>query len=139
VFSHRAARAVRSELDAPYLDATPVEVGEPGLGPTPEWREVQDELRSLMWDDCGIVRSDERLAEAERRVSRCGAGPRALAPGAGGSGPGGDPEPLRRGPPGGPSARSRKESRGLHFNVDYPQRDERFRRDTVLRKEGMAG
>nr|NIP56473.1 hypothetical protein [Gemmatimonadota bacterium]NIP77660.1 hypothetical protein [Gemmatimonadota bacterium]NIU29172.1 hypothetical protein [Gemmatimonadota bacterium]NIW35032.1 hypothetical protein [Gemmatimonadota bacterium]NIX42578.1 hypothetical protein [Gemmatimonadota bacterium] len=30
------------------------------------------------------------------------------------------------------SARSRRESRGLHHNVDHPERDERFRADTVL-------
>jgi len=30
------------------------------------------------------------------------------------------------------SARRRKESRGLHFNVDHPDKDERFLRDTVL-------
>jgi aspartate oxidase len=29
-------------------------------------------------------------------------------------------------------ARRSKESRGLHFNVDHPQKDERFRADTVL-------
>jgi L-aspartate oxidase len=139
VFSHRAARAIRSELDAPYLELTPVEVGEPGLA-EPVWREIQDQLRSLMWDDCGIVRSDERLADAERRISALREETARLWR----QGPV-DPDMVEtrnlcdvallavR------SARSRKESRGLHFNVDYPQRDERFRRDTVLRKEGMAG
>jgi aspartate oxidase len=33
------------------------------------------------------------------------------------------------------SARSRRESRGLHFNVDHPEPDERLRADTVLRME----
>ena len=32
------------------------------------------------------------------------------------------------------SARRRKESRGLHFNADYPQKDERYRKDTILRR-----
>jgi L-aspartate oxidase len=33
------------------------------------------------------------------------------------------------------SARTRKESRGLHHNVDHPETDERFRRDTVLSRD----
>ena len=33
------------------------------------------------------------------------------------------------------SARHRKESRGLHYNLQYPQSDdERWRKDTVLRR-----
>jgi L-aspartate oxidase len=36
-------------------------------------------------------------------------------------------------------ARSRQESRGLHFNMDFPWRDnERFLRDTVLVREAGA-
>ncbi|MEJ2678021.1 MAG: hypothetical protein P8174_02975, partial [Gemmatimonadota bacterium] len=34
------------------------------------------------------------------------------------------------------SARWRKESRGLHHNVDWPEASERFRVDTVLRNAG---
>ena len=32
------------------------------------------------------------------------------------------------------SALLRKESRGLHFTLDFPEPDERFRRPTVLRR-----
>ena len=33
-------------------------------------------------------------------------------------------------------ARHRKESRGLHYNTDYPERDDRFwRHDTIMRNE----
>ena len=33
------------------------------------------------------------------------------------------------------SASRRHESRGLHYNLDYPERDESYCRDTVLRRE----
>ena len=133
VFSHRASLAVRGELDAPLVDAPVPAVGEPGTA-SAAWQDVQNELRTLMWDDCGIVRSDERLREAEERLD-------ALKERA---------EALWRAGPVDPelaetrnlcdvarlvveSARSRKESRGLHHNVDHPEPNERFRTDTVLR------
>ena len=31
-------------------------------------------------------------------------------------------------------AQQRKESRGLHYNVDHPEHDERYRTDTLVRK-----
>jgi L-aspartate oxidase len=132
VFSHRAAQAVRSELGVPHLDAVEPEVGEPGRA-GPEWEQVQLELRSLMWEDCGIVRSDERLEEAYRLVTELRrqahelftagtvdtdlAETRNLC----------DVALLMV-----RSARRRKESRGLHFNLDHPVPDERFLHDTVI-------
>jgi L-aspartate oxidase len=132
VFSHRAARAVRAELDAPRLEPhTPV-VGDPGVAGD-EWRGVQKDLRALMWADCGIVRSDARLDEALEQVSALrdrahrlfAAGPvdtdlaetRNLC----------DVALLMV-----RSARMRKESRGLHFNVDHPLLDDAYRADTVI-------
>jgi L-aspartate oxidase len=135
VFSHRAALAVRAELDTPLLDTLVPDVGQPGVA-SDEWREVQHELRSLMWEDCGIVRSDARLDEALDRVSALRDRTHALFD----AGPV-DTElaetrnlcdvallMVR-------SARSRAESRGLHFNIDHPETDDRFLSDTVIHPE----
>jgi L-aspartate oxidase len=133
VFSHRAAQVVRTELHMPHLETGPADVGEPGVAGG-EWRAVQQELRSLMWEDCGIVRSDARLDEALERVTALRDRAHALFA----AGPvDTDLAETRnlcdvallvvR------SARKRKESRGLHFNVDHPDTDDRFRTDTVVR------
>ncbi len=135
VFSHRAAQSVLKEIDLPHLDVPPEDVGAPGTA-APEWRDIQQELRSLMWEQCGIVRSDARLEQASRRVDalraranelyRAGivdtdlAETRNLCDVA---------SLVVR------SARRRKESRGLHFNEDHPVADERYRKDTVIHPE----
>ncbi|MFO7893527.1 MAG: L-aspartate oxidase [Longimicrobiales bacterium] len=133
VFSHRAARTMASDVDVPLPEIPELEVAEPGVAPT-EWKTVQEELRSLMWDDCGIIRSDERLAVAEHRIRDLRRRANAL---------------WRTGPVDTElaetrnlcevallvvrSARSRAESRGLHYNIDHPDTDEDCRTDTVIR------
>jgi hypothetical protein len=96
--------------------------------------ELKRELRSLMWEHVGIVRSDSLLEEAEHAVTarrsewEAAWARTACSP---------DGVELRnllqtadlivR------CARLRAESRGLHYNVDHPWRDsERYLRDTVI-------
>jgi L-aspartate oxidase len=110
----------------------------PGI-PSVAVAELSAELRALMSRNVAIVRTDAGLAEAEQRLKE-------LA------------QMLKRQIEQNPadiqtlqlrnmmtvaeliirSARQRKESRGLHFNRDFPNRDDvHFRRDTVLtRAEG---
>ena len=139
VFSHRSAVAVRDELDGPISRPRPPRAPEPGRPDAGRLDALRKELRSLMWEDCGIVRSDARLEHARNRVLELR-------------------EETERIWNAGPldedlaetrnlcevasliieSARGRKESRGLHYNVDHPEPDERFRADTVLRPEPLS-
>lgn len=96
---------------------------------------MRRELQELMWSDAGIVRTDACLAKAEDRLGRMRAEVESWY---GRSAPGAELAELRnlaevallvvR------CARARKESRGLHFNRDHPERDDvSWAHDTVLR------
>jgi L-aspartate oxidase len=144
VFSRRAGRAVLRQVAAETGDLLPR---------LPAWRldgavtakeqvvfdHNWDALRRVMWDYIGIVRNDERLARAAATVAllrdqtesdywryRLDA----------------DLVELRNiGLVADlivTCARRRKESRGLHYNVDHPRRDDRrFRRDTLLTRQDV--
>jgi L-aspartate oxidase len=145
VYGHRAAEHAATGL---------AELREPSLPTPPAWDEVGttdadelimvthnwDEIRRLMWNYVGIVRSDKRLERARRRIAIIEreiheyywdfrVSPdlielRNIATVA---------ELIIR------CASHRKESRGLHYNLAYPQRDDsRWGQDTVVRRPLMS-
>jgi len=91
-------------------------------------------VRDLMWENVGIVRSDEELERAvgilaallEEEEARWAKGPWTLERAE-------LRNLLRTAWLVAACARARKESRGLHYNVDHPGRDdERYRKDTLV-------
>jgi L-aspartate oxidase len=138
VFAARAAERIRTQLAGSVDDGRSPVLPEGGVGtrPLPDPSTLRNRLRFLMWDLVGIVRTDERLERAERELrdveASCDALWRAsrLSP---------ELVELRNLVVTAKliveSALSRRESRGLNFNLDHPYRDnERFLRDTILRR-----
>jgi L-aspartate oxidase len=137
VFAHRASVRLREELAGlPLPPAAPAWTAPRGTSEPEGVLLVHDreEIRSLMWDLVGIVRSDERLEFAEARIRQIAEQNETVWVS---SRPSADLVELRnmvetallvvR------CARLRRESRGLHYNVDHPHRDnEHFLRDTVV-------
>jgi L-aspartate oxidase len=159
VYSHRAATHVEAELrraadarleatastaaGADTAMSTAAPDAAPGAGtaaataPDTATEAATDAARSrlqdLMWEEAGIVRSDRRLANAAADLAALAEEHRALL---------GVPLTAARIELRNllvvsslivACARHRRESRGLHYNVDHPFRDnERFLRDTVL-------
>lgn len=140
VMADRAARAVRESCrglsDLPDIP----DWNDRGTFDPEEWVIIshdRDNIRRLMWDLVGIVRSDFRLSRAMSRIALIRE----------------EVEEYYRRTRLTPElielrniavtawlivmcARHRKESRGLHYNTDYPERDDRFwRHDTIMRNE----
>jgi L-aspartate oxidase len=141
VMGQRAAAAAREDATAAGEWGAPDFPGwDPGRAMRSEERvlitQSWDEIRRLMWNYVGIVRSDARLARATRRLQLIKQEVygyyrdhlidsdlielRNLVEVA---------ELVVR------SATARQESRGLHYTIDYPERDDtKWLHDTVIAK-----
>jgi L-aspartate oxidase len=137
VFGHRAARPALEDLRATGGAPAPIPDWNPGDALDPDEGVVVahnwDEVRRLMWNYVGIVRTQKRLDRARARLGTLRGEIRdyywqyKVAP---------DLIELRNLADVAmlivECARQRKESRGLHFLADHPDTDERFLRDTVI-------
>jgi len=147
VYSHRASQSARSELKEIKQPPTPPMMENPtGSSNDEEWVLVSHdkfELRKLMWDYVGIVRSNLRLERAHRRVDMIRSEVEDLCTRA-------------KFTVGLIELRNialvasliircalrRKESRGLHYTTDYPHEDKSRRpRNTILvnRRKWLSG
>jgi L-aspartate oxidase len=135
VYGQRTAEALRNLSkdsvlpEVPEWDIGSAVASDEGVVISQNW----DELRRFMWNYVGIVRSDKRLRRAARRVAlmkdeireyywehhvtRDLLELRNIA----------DVAEMIIG-----CASVRKESRGLHYNIDHKETDERFSKDTVM-------
>ena len=141
VYADRAAERAVAEMDQPDFHTTPEPPpwDESGTSDSDEMIMIShnwDEIRRFMWNYVGIVRSNKRLARARRRIKIITSEIqeyywnfkvvsdlielRNIATVA---------DLIIQ------CAMHRKESRGLHFTIEYPEKDnQRWRKDTVLRR-----
>jgi L-aspartate oxidase len=140
VFAHRAAGNAIEKLKNRHLVApSAAQLPDPAAAPACKANlqriaAIAHSIRYAMWEYVGIVRSDERLSEAESRLGaaateieemnrKCAPCVEAI-------------EAANLAAAAGlitKSAMARKESRGLHYTLDYPEPDdEHFKRDTIL-------
>ncbi|HID10364.1 MAG TPA: L-aspartate oxidase [Candidatus Latescibacteria bacterium] len=139
VFSDRAFRDSLPRAQEPEKFPDVPDWSEENVFNAEEWvllSHDRDEIRRLMWDYVGIVRSNYRLQRALRRIRLIAKEVeefyrrtkvtmdlielRNLVQVA---------ELIVR------CALARKESRGLHYTTDYPELDPRWQRDTILQKK----
>ena len=141
VYSHTAAKQAVEDLEVFDFSSTPDPPPWDEVGTTDSDEVIMvshnwDEIRRLMWNYVGIVRSNKRLARAKRRIEiiqneiqeyywnfKVESGLielRNIATVA---------ELIIR------CASTRKESRGLHYNIEFPTKDDaRWVKDTLVRR-----
>jgi L-aspartate oxidase len=144
VFAHSASKQAQADLsaaDARWEDELPGwdEVGTTSSDEVIMVSHNWDEIRRFMWNYVGIVRSNKRLDRARRRIEiiqdeihnyywdfKIDSGLielRNIATVA---------ELIIK------CAQYRQESRGLHFSIDYPRRDDlRWKKDTLIRRHRL--
>jgi L-aspartate oxidase len=141
VFGHRAVKAALEDLETAPRLTDQVPAWDPGSAVDSDESVVVthnwDEIRRLMWNYVGIVRTDKRLMRARRRldllreeirdyywrfkVTRDVIELRNIAEVA---------HLIVE------CATRRKESRGLHYSLDYPERDDHnWKKDTVISRQ----
>jgi L-aspartate oxidase len=142
VYAHRAARQAIREFQSGLLPEVPNPPDWDEVGTTDSDERIMvsqnwDEIRRFMWSYVGIVRSDKRLQRAQRRIEMI---QQEISDYYWNFKVTGDLIELRnlamvaeliiR------CAFHRKESRGLHYNIHYPERDDqRWLKDTILRRQ----
>ncbi|HEX6559766.1 MAG TPA: L-aspartate oxidase [Longimicrobiales bacterium] len=139
VYSHRAAQQLDAELAGAAPALHDVTVAARTLASDAGWSDLRVRLRELMWEDAGIIRDDERLQRAAEalRVLRAQIETRFLERGV-------SPEAVETRNLADTaslvvqSALMRRESRGLHYSIDHPYRDNELHlKDTVIRQESI--
>ena len=145
VYAHNAARQVLNELTSNDVNPLPQPPAWDDTGTTDSDEMIMvthnwEEIRRLMWNYVGILRSDKRLERAQRRIAIIRSEIqeyyhnfkvvpdlielRNIATVA---------ELIIQ------CAQHRKESRGLHYTLQYPQRnDARWQKDTIIRRSYLG-
>jgi L-aspartate oxidase len=141
VLSHRCAERLKAErgekLEMDLGAGVSPRTGDPETLETVILDHDWDLARRVMWDYVGIVRSEERLRLARERIGQIRETVERLYQEYGVSV---DMVELRNialvSSLVVSSAIARKESRGLHYMIEYPEKDPMWERDSVIKIEG---